>query len=107
MNSDEAIKAVDRFIGDAKREMSDRMERCLRKIGRLSWWEGWKASYLADEVLGLGGFWDAEWSNRPRWIQWLLVTWRRWRRPPFHSPDECSKCGQRLGETDYAGEPLN
>ena len=56
--SDEAKENVAKFLGNAKGIMLDRMDKTLREIDNLRWWELWKCRRMARKCLGIGEFWD-------------------------------------------------
>lgn len=59
VNEEEAKDVVTDFIGDAHRVMADRMERALRRIAGMGFWERlWRASDVAAECLGIFSHWD-------------------------------------------------
>lgn len=62
MEPKEAIETVNRFIGNAKDIMSNRMEFALRRISKLRWWERWKASDIAMQCMGTGKYWNQDYA---------------------------------------------
>lgn len=53
-DSEEARAVVAQFLNSKKDVMLDRMERVLREIAKLRWWEGGKAREMAKGVLEIG-----------------------------------------------------
>jgi hypothetical protein len=51
---------IDSFLGNAHAKWERRADIALRKIVKLRWWERWKAKRIAQEVLGIGPYWNKE-----------------------------------------------
>lgn len=58
--SELAKERVANFLDNAKYEMLDRMERALRQIAKLRWWELWKCKRIAEQTLGIGRYWNQD-----------------------------------------------
>lgn len=61
---EKAIDFVDKFVADAHYRAYRDYEATLYKIARLEPWKAWRAPQMAEEVLGVGPYWNRQISPK-------------------------------------------